>query len=184
MPSMDRPVLHPSPSDIPVLETPRLRLRGHAIADFAGLAALWADPAVTRHISGKPSTPEESWARLLRYVGHWALQGFGFWAIEERASGAYVGETGFADFRRQMEPALGATPEIGWVLSGAVHGKGYATEAVQAALAWGDAQWGSRPTVCIVAPDNLASIHVARKCGYRERERGSYRGEPTIIFER
>jgi RimJ/RimL family protein N-acetyltransferase len=170
--------------NVPILETPRLVLRGHRLEDFAGCAALWADPAVTRHITGKPSTPEESWARLLRYVGHWALMGYGFWVIEEKASGAYIGETGFADFKRQMEPPLGDTPEIGWVLSTGSHGKGYATEAVQAVVAWGDAHWGNRPTVCIVAPDNLASIHVARKCGYVERERGTYRGEPTIIFER
>ncbi len=167
-----------------MLETARLILRGHRLEDFDACAALWADPAVTRHIIGKPSTPEESWARLLRYVGHWALKGYGFWAIEEKSTGAYVGEAGFADFKRQMEPSLGDTPEIGWVLAGAAHGKGYATEAVQAIVAWGDQQWPSRPTVCIVAPENLASIHVARKCGYRERERGTYRGEPTIIFER
>ena len=104
--------------------------------------------------------------------------------IEEKETGAYIGEAGFADFKRQMEPSLGDTPEIGWVLAGAAHGKGYATEAVREVVAWGDAQWGSRPTVCIVAPENLASIHVARKCGYRERERGTYKGEPTIIFDR
>ena len=104
--------------------------------------------------------------------------------IEEKATGAYIGEVGFADFKRQMEPSLGDTPEIGWVLATGSHGKGYATEAVQAVVAWGDAQWPGRPTVCIVAPDNLASIHVARKCGYVERERATYRGEPTIIFQR
>jgi RimJ/RimL family protein N-acetyltransferase len=169
---------------VPILETARLILRGHRLEDFAGCAALWADPIVTRHITGKPSTPEESWARLLRYVGHWTLHGYGFWVIEEKSTGAYIGEAGFADFKRQMEPLLGDTPEIGWVLSSASHGKGYATEAVQAVVAWGDAQWGQRPTVCIVAPENLASLHVARKCGYRERERGTYRGEPTLIFER
>src|SRR3954471_2867828 len=62
-------------------------MRGHALADLAGSAAMWADPAVVRHITGKPSTPEESWSRLLRYGGLWTLLGFGYWLVEEREVG-------------------------------------------------------------------------------------------------
>ena len=62
--------------DAPAIETARLSLRAHALADFAESAAMWADPEVTRHIGGKPFSEEQSWHRLLRYVGHWALLGF------------------------------------------------------------------------------------------------------------
>jgi RimJ/RimL family protein N-acetyltransferase len=57
---------------IPVLETPRLRLRGYALEDFEAYAAMWGDPEVTRHIGdGSPKSKEESWTSLLRAVGHW-----------------------------------------------------------------------------------------------------------------
>ncbi|MEO8727353.1 MAG: GNAT family N-acetyltransferase, partial [Acidobacteriaceae bacterium] len=75
-------------------------------------------------------------------------------------------------------------PEMGWVLARTMQGKGYATEAVRAALAWGDTRFESMRTVCIVDPDNLSSIHVAEKCGYREFERTTYKGHPTIVFAR
>ena len=95
---------------IPVLETERLRLRGHTLADFEPLAAMWADPAVVRFISGKPASREESWARLARYLGHWALLGYGFWAIEEKARGALLARlasptSSARSSRRSMRPS-------------------------------------------------------------------------------
>ena len=90
--------------DVPVLETERLRLRGHRLDDFAASSAMWADEVVTRYIGGRPFTEEEVWARLLRYVGHWALVGYGYWVLEEKATGAFVGEMGFGDFKRDIQP--------------------------------------------------------------------------------
>jgi RimJ/RimL family protein N-acetyltransferase len=168
---------------IPVLTTERLRLRAHRLEDFTAFAAMWADPRVTEFISGRPSTEELSWARLLRYAGHWALLGFGYWAIEERASGLFAGELGFADYRRAIEPPLDGVPELGWILAPAFFGKGYATEAARAVNAWGDAHFGGR-TVCLIDPRNVASIRVAEKCGFHESARPLYLGEPTILFER
>jgi RimJ/RimL family protein N-acetyltransferase len=170
--------------EVPVLETERLMLRGHRLDDFAHCAAMWADPEVTRYIGGKPLSEEECWARLLRYVGHWALMGFGYWVAEERATGTFVGEIGFADYKRDLEPSLKGVPEIGWVLASQTKGRGYATEAVRAALVWGDAHFSSGRTACIIAPENLASIRVAVKCGYRESQMATYKGHPTLMFVR
>jgi RimJ/RimL family protein N-acetyltransferase len=174
---------HPIATTAPVIETERLILRAHTLDDFGACAAMWGDPRVTRHIGGRPSTEEEVWARVLRYAGLWALLGYGYWALEERESGRFVGEAGFADFRREVTPPLDA-PEAGWVLAPWAHGRGYATEAVRAALAWGDAHLAARATVCMIAPENAASIQVAAKCGYRERTRTTYKDEDTIVFER
>jgi len=90
---------HPgsSSSVAPALETDRLVLRVHRLDDLAACAAMWADPLVTRHIGGKPSTPQATWLRMLRYPGLWALLGFGYWAVEEKATGAFVADVGFAD---------------------------------------------------------------------------------------
>ena len=89
------------------IDTERLTLRRPRLDDFEESLAMWADPAVVRHISGKPTTREEMWARLLRYVGHWELMGFGFWVVREKGTGRFVGEVGLADFRRDMDPPLG-----------------------------------------------------------------------------
>jgi RimJ/RimL family protein N-acetyltransferase len=178
---MSRP-FHPS-VEVPVLESDRLKLRGHRLDDFVHSAAMWADPEVTRYIGGKPLTEEESWARLLRYVGHWSLLGFGYWVVEEKSTGKFIGEVGFADYKRDL-PALKDLPEIGWVFVSQARGKGYATEAVRAASAWGDTRFPSAQTACIINPDNLASIRVAQKCGYRQSQLTTYKGHPTIIFVR
>src|SRR5260370_22486182 len=110
-------------AEVPVLETERLRLRGHRLDDFAQCAAMWADPIVTRYIGGKPLTEEESWARLLRYAGHWLLLGFGYWLAEEKATGHYVGEIGFAEVKRDIDPSLRAAPESPWGLASNAHSR-------------------------------------------------------------
>lgn len=168
----------------PRIETERLILRAHRLPDMNACATLWADPTVTRYIGGRPFTREEVWARLLRYTGHWPLLGYGYWAIEEKGTGEFVGELGFADCRRDLGRPLEGTPEIGWVLATSQHGRGYATEAVRAVLGWGDANLGVTRTICLIHPDNLASIRLAEKFGYREFHRTVYHGEPSLLLER
>lgn len=168
---------------IPVIETERLRMRGHTHADLDATAAMWADPNVTRHIGGKPSTREESWARLIRYPGHWALMGYGFWLLEEKATGRLVGEAGFADFKRSIDPPF-TEPEQGWALASWAHGQGFASEAIAAQLAWAENHFGRVPFVCMIDPGNAPSIKVAEKHGYREFARSTYKGEPSILFRR
>lgn len=168
---------------VPVLETERLTLRGHGVDDFAACAAMWADAAVTRHIGGRPFAEDESWTRLLRYVGHWDLLGFGYWVVVEKATGQFIGEAGFADYKRGLEPLEGK-PEIGWVFVAESHGRGFATEAVRAVVVWGDEHFGSRETACIIQPDNAASVRVAEKCGYRKFQDTTYKGHPTMVFVR
>lgn len=169
---------------VPMLHTERLTLRRHALEDFEDAVAVWADPAVTRFIGGRPFTRQETWTKLLRYVGHWELLGYGYWAVVETATGRFVGEVGFADFRRVIDPPIDGSPEAGWVLAPWAHGRGYATEAVSAAIAWGADHFTAPRTVCLIDPGNRASIRVAQKCGYRPYVETTYAGEPTIIFER
>ncbi len=174
----------PCPFSIPVLQTPRTVMRPHSAGDFGDVADMWAEPDVVRHITGKPSSREDSWARLLRYVGHWTALRFGFWLVEDRQSGRYLGDVGFADFKRDITPPLDGMAEAGWVLRPEAHGRGLATETVSAALDWADANLAFDRTACLVAPANPASIRVAEKTGYREAARTLYRGEPTLVFHR
>jgi RimJ/RimL family protein N-acetyltransferase len=172
------------PLPIPEFETERLVLRGHRLADFADCSAMWGDPEVARFIGGRPFQPDEVWTKVLRYLGHWALLGFGFWVLEEKGSGKFVGEVGFADFKRDLQPSLEGTPEVGWVLAPWAQGRGLATEAVRGALGWGAKHLPSARTVCLISPENVASIRVAQKCGFREFRRTSYKGAATLLFER
>lgn len=178
------PELKTSEVRIPRIETERLVLRGHRLGDFEHSARMWADEAVTRYIRPTPCSEEESWARFLRYAGHWSHLGYGYWAVEEKSSGEFVGEVGFADYHREIEPPLQGVPECGWALTPAVHGRGYATEAVRAVTAWGDANFGAVRTACIIAPEHAASIKVANKCGYRELQPALYKGETVLLFVR
>ena len=170
--------------EVPVLETARLRLRGRTLDDFAFIREMWADPLVTKFIGGEPKPEEDSWSKFLRMIGHWQALGFGYWIIEERETGALMGEAGFGDFRREMEPSLRGEPEIGWVLAPEAHGKGYATEAAQAAIAWGDDFFGPVRMSCIIEPGHAASIRVAEKCGFKETARTTYHGEDIVVLHR
>jgi RimJ/RimL family protein N-acetyltransferase len=167
-----------------MITTPRLHLRRHRLDDFASTLALWSDPAVTRYIGGKPSTEEECWSRFLRYAGHWDFMQFGYWVVEELGTGEFVGELGFADFRRDIVPSLAGTLELGWVLGPRFHRRGLATEGALAALSWADTHFPTTRTACIIDPENLASIRVAEKCGFREIARTTYKTSPTIVYER
>jgi RimJ/RimL family protein N-acetyltransferase len=165
-------------------KTDRLIFRRHKVEDFMALHEMWTEPAVYRHIMGRPSTREESWSRLLRYIGHWSLLGYGYWAVDERESGTFIGEMGFADYHRDIDPPLDGRPELGWILKTSTHGKGYATEALTAIAAWGDAHFDGKETACMIAPENTASIRVAEKIGFREKLRTTYKGDPTLVFYR
>jgi RimJ/RimL family protein N-acetyltransferase len=111
-----------------------------------------------------------------------SLLGFGYWVVEESTS-EFVGEVGFSDSKREIEPPLGAV-EVGWVLKPPKHGLGYATEAVQAALDWGREHFGSSLVACLIHPEHHASIRVAQKCGFIRRQLGIYKGDPALIFDR
>jgi len=169
---------------VPTLETARMVMRGHRLSDFDASAGMWADLAVVRRITGRPSTRPEAWSRLLRHIGHWKALGFGYWVVEDRQTGDFLGEVGFADYKRDIQPPMEGIPEIGWVLAVSAHGRGLATEAVAAAVRWGDENLDAEKTACIMAPDHAASVRVAGKSGYREAGLATYMGEPTLIMER
>lgn len=110
--------------------------------------------------------------------------GFGYWVVEEKASGEFVGEVGFADFKRDIAPSMRGSPELGFALASCFHGKGYATESVRAALCWADAYIPNPRTVCLVNPQNLASLRVVKKCGYEPFEQSVVNEKPVLFLSR
>lgn len=165
----------------PILETERLVLSPHRPADLDDTAALLADPAVTAFIGG-PVPREQVWHRLLRYVGHWQLLGYGHWVVRDRA-GRHLGDVGLMDSRRDTVPNFEGVVEAGWAFATAAHGRGYAREAIGAMLGWAD-DHGIARTVCIIDPGNAASMRVAEAVGYRPAGEIRYRDASTLFFER
>lgn len=170
--------------DIPTLDTPRLRLRAYRLDDFDAYAAMWAEPMVVRFIGGVPMARESAWTRFLRQIGLWHHLGFGFFAIEDRASGAFIGEAGFHDLKRALSPSIEGTMEAGWALTGAAQGKGLAEEAMRAALAWADEHGTGERITCLIQPDHAASLHVAGKLGFSPFGQGLYNGRPMVLMDR
>ena len=168
----------------PTIETERLVLRAHRPDDFDPYHELWTDLDIVRHISGRPSSREETWSRLLRAIGHWQVMGFGFWAAVEKASGRLIGELGVADFRRELTPSMDDAGEAGWLIAPSAQGQGLATEGIRAALAWSDQRLGFPRLFCMIAPENAPSVRVAVKSGFRELAVTPYRDAPTLIMER
>ncbi|MCA3256302.1 MAG: GNAT family N-acetyltransferase [Alphaproteobacteria bacterium] len=164
--------------------TARLTATPYAPSDLADAMAMRAHPDVTRHLGSQTGALEDGWSRVYRNVGHWAVQGYGYWALRETATGRFVGEVGAADFQRALTPPLGPGPELGWALVREVWGQGLAKEAVAGALVWLDRRLGPGRRTCFINEGNDASIAVARHSGFREFARGHYKEMPVILFER
>lgn len=167
----------------PILHTARLRLRPHVLGDYTGCKALWQHPDTIRFIGATTQSDQDVWFRLLRYGGMWPLLGHGFWVIEDRYSGAFLGEGGLMDAKREL-PGLQDMPEAGWALVPQAAGRGVATEAMRAVLAWADEHLPGDRTGCIIDPRNVASLRVATKLGYVEAGRPLLRGEEVVLMHR
>ena len=167
----------------PTLETARLRLRPHRLADLDARVALTADPETMRFVGGAQDRTE-NFNRVLRYAGHWALLGHGLFLIEERASGQMAGEAGLGNFQRCLGSDFDDSPEAAWMLAAWASGRGYATEAMTAAIGWHERQFGPVRMVCIIDPANIASLRVATKLGFRPFRETIFKDHAVILHER
>jgi RimJ/RimL family protein N-acetyltransferase len=141
------------------LETERLRLRPFTEDDLDDYTSMCADPEVMRFLGGKPWTRMEAWRHMATMLGHWQLRGHGLWAVEERATGRFVGRVG------SIEPVGWPGFEIGWTLVRSAWGKGYATEAASRALEYAFSDLGREHVISLIHPENTASVAVARRIG-------------------
>ncbi|WP_439578114.1 GNAT family N-acetyltransferase [Elioraea sp.] len=149
---------------VPRLVTDRLVLRGFTEADLDAYAAMQADPEVMRHLgvgpaAGKPRSRAESWTGMALLMGQWALKGYGCFALEERASGRFLGRAGILHLAGWPEP------ELAYALTRPAWGRGLATEASRAALDWAWAHVPTERVVSFIKPGNTASERVAARLG-------------------
>jgi RimJ/RimL family protein N-acetyltransferase len=147
---------------IPVLETPRLRLREWRFEDVEPLAEINAHPEVSPMLGGPLDREGTEW-QVAAMVAGWELDGFGLWAVEEKESRRFVGRIGLTrqvDFGPEPDPV-----EVGWTLHPDVWGRGLATEGAVEALRFGFEDAGLGRVVSMTLPHNVRSRRVMEKLG-------------------
>ncbi|MGY3605033.1 GNAT family N-acetyltransferase [Bradyrhizobium sp. Leo121] len=163
----------------PTIETPRLILRSWKASDIAPNTAMLADPETARFITPdhKAVTNETTgWRNAAVIAGHWALYGFGMFAVEERSSGRYVGRVG------PWYPAGWPGFEVGWGIAKDHRGKGYAVEAARAAIDWVFANLAVDRIIHCIDPVNAASQSVARRLGAKIDGQAELNGDTVDIW--
>jgi RimJ/RimL family protein N-acetyltransferase len=142
------------------LETERLNLRLFCQSDLDTYAAMCGDVEVMRYLGdGKPLSRAEAWRHMALIIGHWQLRGFGMWAVEEKGTGRLIGRVG------AWFPEGWPGKEIAWTLCRESWGRGFATEAARAAMAYAFTTLDWPEVISLIRPANAASIRVAERIG-------------------
>jgi RimJ/RimL family protein N-acetyltransferase len=167
-----------------MIETDRLILRPYELADYESYCAMVCDVTPESFPSAQPISREEAWHRILRCAGHWTLLGFGLFAVLDKATRRYIGETGLSDVHRGMGADFDSSDEAGWYFVASERRRGYGFEAAEAAHTWHSGRREQERTVCMIDPENVPSQRLAAKLGYRPFREGVYKDRPVVMFER
>ena len=144
---------------IPTIETERLRLRALSLADFELEAEFFASER-SAHVGGKMPR-EQVWRWMASVIGHWAFRGYGFFGVEEKSSGRFLGHVG------PWYPEGWPEPELGWTMMNGAEGKGFAHEAALASRAFAYDNLGWDTAISMILHGNARSIALAERLGAR-----------------
>jgi RimJ/RimL family protein N-acetyltransferase len=180
-------------AEVPTLETDRLWLRPWSLTDADEYARILADPEVMRYMGSGlrygakrriVSLVGVSGARARRTIGlladHWRRHGFGAWAVEEKASGALIGQIGLVHHPDWI--ADPAKVEIGWMLALDAWGRGFATEGARASLAYAFEQLRMERIISISKPANRRSERVMQRLGLSFAGRTYWKDHEVIWY--
>jgi RimJ/RimL family protein N-acetyltransferase len=162
----------------PAFETERLSLRPFALTDVDVAFGWFGDPEVMHFTTNGPDDiPDQTRERLIRYIEHQGRHGFSKWLIEERISGTAIGDAGLLVLKE-----LGPIPDLGFRFRKTSWRKGYATEV---ALAWAYYAFDELGLDCLRAfahVDNVASLQVLEKVGFRRQGRERVMGMDSYTY--
>jgi RimJ/RimL family protein N-acetyltransferase len=171
----------------PLLTTARLELWQPQAGDFAGLFELTRHEDTRRFLGSKEPSETDSFARLLRNAGSWALWGYGTFMVRRKGEERIVANCGVFRSHRGFgaDKGLDDVPEAGWIVHRDAWGQGVAGEAMEAALRWFDTAHGHQRVACMIEEGHGASEAIARKLGfvsYGTHQPGE--GRPLVLYER
>jgi RimJ/RimL family protein N-acetyltransferase len=145
---------------IPEVHTERLIMRAFRDQDLDEWAAICSDVEVTRWVGdSNPISRADAWRLIAYFLGHWALRGFGQWAVVERETGALVGRTGL------IQPEAWPGLEVAWLVGREHWGRGFAPEAARASVEWAREELGADHVISLIEDANERSARVAEKLG-------------------
>jgi RimJ/RimL family protein N-acetyltransferase len=156
------------------IETERLLLRAITMDDLDEMVRLHGDPLVAQFMGSPDRAWLENWVRSS--WEEWEERGHGRLAIVDRESGAFLGRSGLK-YWAQFEET-----ELGWALQPEARGRGIATEAARAVLAWGFPRFDAPYFTAMIRPDNTASIAVAERLGMSPLRPDNLLGDPVTVY--
>ncbi|MFK7887493.1 MAG: GNAT family N-acetyltransferase [Gammaproteobacteria bacterium] len=143
-----------------MIKTERLILRPiDPERDFKGWMRAFGDEQTTRYLWGAPLDEANAWRNMAMVMGHWQIRGYGFFSLEDRETGEWVGRVG------PWNPHGWPQPEVGWTISPDHLRRGYAVEAGRASIEYAFRELGWTRVVHVILEGNEASIGVAEKLG-------------------
>ena len=162
-----------------ILETKRLMLRRLTLDDLAALFALYSDQEIRRYFPEGTLTYEETKEELEWFLnGHPAHPQLGLWATIHKETNQFIGRCGLLPWTIEQRPEV----EVAYLLAKEYWGQGLGTEAAQAIVYYGFEQLQLSRLICMIYPENQASIKVARKIGMTfEKEMEDEKG-PFLIY--
>ena len=147
----------------PTLETKRLILRPFCDEDLNSYFEMMDTPELREHLRIPDEKGiSEAWLEMAWWLGQWELRGTGNWALEEKASGRFLGRAGLHNPERHDWPGV----EVGWALHPDWWGQGYATEAGTEAVRYGFEELGEKRLYSTILLDNRRSQSVAKRLGF------------------
>ncbi|MCP4363180.1 MAG: GNAT family N-acetyltransferase [Chloroflexi bacterium] len=164
---------------IPTITTGRLCLRPFTPVDATPLHHILNGKDVLKYFPGTQTPSQEQVERMIgRLLNHWQEKGYGLWAMELQSTGALLGRCGLQHIPETDEV------EIDFILDHRYWGRGFATEAGEAALQYGFDKLGLAEAVGIVHPENIASQRVLEKLGLQFIEETEYFGMACYRYVR
>jgi len=151
------------------VETERLILRHIDPArDFDAWASMMSQERSVRYLDGKVLNRALAWRNMAAVIGHWEIRGYGFFSVESKATGEWVGRVG------PWNPEGWPEPEIGWAIAAEHWGQGYAPEAARASIDYVFETLGWSRVIHVILEGNDASEKVAQKIGstFMRKEKG------------
>lgn len=146
--------------------------------------AIVSHPDTARFLGPREGAADH-FQRFARNAGSWWLYGYGAFVLRLRGTGTIIGNGGVFHSWRGLGADFDDKPEAGWIVRHDHVGRGFAHEAMTAALAWFEHTHGAQPVVCMIDPANRPSLALAERLGFAAlREAALPDGAPVLLLAR